>query len=211
MLAGSHAHVLKKSGLYYCKCPCITSIQQYQVRLAISGQKHEASLRIPILHRADGAAAALQEAMVTTPKWRHCSSVMHPQPAGICHRFQTHCMSFTCHCAAAPLWPPQWCRHYMKYIKPVLTLLGAGWCISTSVKSGQLLYFPSHVLFVSFQKHLFRKIYSCVFSSEETPLKYLWLNIWLFLVSRLIEFHYFSRKERNSISKNVPNCLCVLL
>lgn len=92
----------------------------------------------------------------------------------------------------------------MKYIKPVLTLLGPGWCISASVKSGQLLYFPSHDLFASFQKHLFRKIYSSVFSSEETPLKYLWLNIQLFLVSRLIKFHYFRRKERNSQCPKLP-------
>lgn len=135
--------------------------------------------------------------LVATPKGRHWRSALLPQPGDkfqICHKFQTYNVSFTCPCAVTPQWPPQWGKHCIKLKNPALTLLAAGWWISTSVKSGQFLSFPSHVLFVSFQKHLFRKIYSSVFNSEETPLKYLWLNIQLFLVSRLTEFHYFCRK-----------------
>lgn len=106
-LAGSHAHVLKKSGLYYCKCPCITSIQQSQVRVAICSRKHEASLRIPILHRADGAAVALQEVTGSHPEVE--TLLFCPASSACWHLSQIPdiLMSFTCHCAAAPQWPPQ--------------------------------------------------------------------------------------------------------
>lgn len=80
------------------------------------------------------------------------------------------------------------------------------------VRADCFIFPHMYFFFVSFQKHGCRKIYSSVFNSEETLLKYLCPNIQLFLVSRMIEFHYLSRKEINSsISKNVTNCPRILL